>query len=140
MLSRGQRSTFFIVILFLGCFRFLKADENCSNQFESSINESQGRIEPSASFLGMMDYERVGYYMENAGDINGDGCEDFLIATFHNRENGYDAGATYLILGHKDNVWGFKKKLSEADARFTGKDSYDAFGYYVSGNGDIDGD
>ncbi|HEX9974699.1 MAG TPA: cohesin domain-containing protein, partial [bacterium] len=59
---------------------------------------------------------------------------------FHNRENGYDAGATYLILGNAKNIWGFKKKLSEADARFTGKDSYDAFGYYASGDGDINGD
>lgn len=100
----------------------------------------QGRIESSASFLGVQDYERVGYYMENAGDVNGDGFEDFLVGTFHNRENGYDAGAAYLILGSAENTWGHRKKLSEADARFTGKDSYDALGFYLSGNGDINGD
>ncbi|HEX9973859.1 MAG TPA: hypothetical protein VGD14_17450, partial [bacterium] len=105
-----------------------KADGFGDEPLMQSSYASQGRIEPSASFLGMMDYERVGYYMENAGDVNGDGCEDFRIGTFHNRENGYDAGATYLILGNAKNIWGFKKKLSEADARFTGKDSYDAFG------------
>lgn len=107
---------------------------------QSAPAHAMGNWVPSASFLGMMDYERVGYYMGNAGDVNGDGCEDFLIGTFHNRENGYDAGAAYLILGNRNNIWGYKKRLEYADARFLGKDSYDAFGYYVAGNGDVNGD
>ncbi len=98
------------------------------------------KLIPSAAFLGEFYYERVGYYMENAGDVNGDGCEDFLIGTFHNRENGYDAGAAYLILGNRNNIWGMKQKLRTADARFLGKYEYDALGYYVSGNGDVNGD
>ncbi|MDZ7333716.1 MAG: FG-GAP-like repeat-containing protein [candidate division KSB1 bacterium] len=98
------------------------------------------KLTPSAAFLGEFYYERVGYYMENAGDVNGDGCEDFLIGTFHNRENGYDAGAAYLILGNRNNIWGMKQRLRTADARFLGKHEYDAFGYYVSGNGDANGD
>lgn len=103
-------------------------------------NAVMGNWVPSASFLGLLDWERVGYYMGNAGDVNGDGCEDFLIGTFHNRQNGYDAGATYLILGNASNIWGYKKRLEYADARFLGQDSYDAFGYYVAGNGDVNGD
>ncbi|MDZ7264820.1 MAG: integrin alpha, partial [candidate division KSB1 bacterium] len=107
---------------------------------QRQTTQALGNWVPSASFLGMMDWERVGYYMNNAGDVNGDGCEDFLIGTFHNRENGYDAGAAYLILGHFSNIWGYKRRLEYADARFLGKDSYDAFGYYVAGNGDVNGD
>jgi hypothetical protein len=105
-----------------------------------SVKSLTVKLEPSASFLGEFYYERIGYYMENAGDVNGDGFEDFLIGTFHNRENGYDAGAAYLILGNDTNVWGLKRRLREADARFLGKYEYDAFGYYVSGNGDVNGD
>lgn len=104
------------------------------------ITRPTANLIPSASFLGEFYYERVGYYMENAGDVNGDGCEDFLIGTFHNRENGYDAGAAYLILGNRSNIWGLKQRLRNADARFLGKYEYDALGYYVSGNGDVNGD
>jgi len=104
------------------------------------VENGNNKLEPSASFLGEFYYERVGYYMENAGDVNDDGFEDFLIGTFHNRENGYDAGAAYLILGDSLNEWGFKKKLREVDARFLGKYEYDAFGFYMSGNGDVNGD
>lgn len=111
------------------------ADDNPTNN-----RNLGGNLTPSASFIGEFYYERVGYYMDNAGDVNGDGNEDFLIGTFHNRENGYDAGAAYLILGDETNIWGLKKKLREADARFLGKYEYDAFGYYVSGNGDVNGD
>lgn len=131
----------FLIVMFGIMFLSLsKIDGFATDPGKPGSSITSGQLEPSASFLGMMDYERVGYYMENAGDINGDGCEDFLIGTFHNRENGYDAGATYLILGSATNIWGFGKKLSGADARFTGQDWYDALGYYVSGNGDVNGD
>jgi len=116
-------------------FQFVNADDNSDR-----IEKSTSKLETSASFLGEFYYERVGYYMENAGDVNADGYEDFLIGTFHNKENGYDAGAAYLILGNDTNVWGLKKRLREADARFLGKYEYDAFGFYVSGNGDVNGD
>ncbi len=134
---RLQHCFMFLVGIFsIAIFiRPVKADDGFSNAMNAT-----GKLEPSASFLGEFYYERIGYYMENAGDVNADGFEDFLIGTFHNKENGYDAGAAYLILGDKANVWGLKMKLREANARFLGKDEYDAFGYYVSGNGDVNGD
>lgn len=99
-----------------------------------------GLLEPAATFLGEQYMERVGYFMGNAGDINNDGYEDFLISTFHNKQTGYDAGAAYLILGNGSNIWGYDKELEEADARFLGKEAYDALGYCVSGNSDVNGD
>ena len=130
------------------CFRFLGilffipfvVQLSTAGDDLQKIRKSTVKLESSASFLGEFYYERVGYYMENAGDVNDDGFEDFLIGTFHNRENGYDAGAAYLILGDGLNRWGLKKKLREADARFLGKYEYDAFGFYMSGNGDVNGD
>ncbi|MBD3291140.1 hypothetical protein GF337_20200, partial [candidate division KSB1 bacterium] len=102
-------------------------------------NATMGLLSPSASFRGEMRRERVGYYMDGIGDINADGCEDFLIGTFHNSTLGYDAGACYLILGNKSNVWGLNTSLSNSDARFLGK-PYDALGYWVSGCGDLNND
>lgn len=125
-------ATFLLTILF---FQMKNASQGLAQ-----VEKRTGKLEPSASFLGEFYYERVGYYMENAGDVNADGFEDILIGTFHNRENGYDAGAAYLILGDSLNAWGFKKKLREVDARFLGKYEYDAFGFYMSGNGDVNGD
>jgi len=99
-----------------------------------------GYFEPSASFLGNLDYERVGYNMNGIGDVNNDGYEDFLIGTFHNKTKGHDAGAAYLLLGNPSNIWGYNKSLSLADARFIGKEAYDALGYWVAGRGDVNGD
>ena len=72
---------------------------------------AQGNMNPDASFLGTHSYERVGYHLHTAGDVNNDGYDDFLIGTFHNREEGQDAGAAYLILGKRDVNWGFGNSL-----------------------------
>jgi len=98
------------------------------------------QLTPSASFLGTHDYERVGYHIHSAGDVNGDGYDDFLIGTFHNKTNGYNAGAAYLILGRAEANWGYDVSLTNADARFLGSKAYEAAGYFVGGQGDVNGD
>ena len=105
-----------------------------------TITTSQQLLTPTASFLGTHSYERVGYHVHKAGDVNGDGYDDFLIGTFHNHVEGQDAGAAYLILGRKDVDWGFNVSLASADARFLGDKKYDAVGYCLGGGGDINGD
>lgn len=97
-------------------------------------------LDPRESYLGVRQYERVGYALSAAGDVNGDGYGDFLIGTFHNSQRGLDAGAAYLILGHSLTKNFVREKLSSADARFTGRHSYDAVGGSVAGPGDLNGD
>jgi hypothetical protein len=92
------------------------------------------------SFLGTHARERVGYWINPAGDVNGDGYDDFLIANYHTNVNGYDAGATYLILGKAQANWAKSVSLSQADARFLGDSNYSALGYHVDGGGDVNGD
>lgn len=92
------------------------------------------------SFLGTHERERVGYWLNQAGDVNGDGYDDFIIANYHTQTNGYDAGSTYLILGKSDPNWSQSVSLSQADARFLGEDYYSAMGYHVDGGGDLNGD
>ncbi|MBN1349620.1 FG-GAP repeat protein [candidate division KSB1 bacterium] len=106
----------------------------------SCLLYAQGSLTPSASFLGTHIHERAGYYLHTAGDVNGDGFDDFLIGTFHNSTRGHNTGAAYLILGKEAADWGFNNSLTSADARFIGSGSTDAAGYYLGGGGDVNGD
>ena len=101
---------------------------------------AQESLQPAASFLGTHPYERVGYHIHSAGDVNGDGCDDFLIGNFHTNKRGYNSGAVYLILGNNRDAWSMCQSLNSADARFLGGKAYDAVGYCVAGGGDINGD
>lgn len=124
---RAFKNTLFVLGVFCSIFipvQHLKAAE----------------INPTASFLGTHSYERVGYHLHTAGDVNHDGYDDLLIGTFHNREEGYNSGAAYLILGRSQADWGFGNSLRSADARFIGKHAYDAVGYCLAGSGDLNGD
>ncbi|MDZ7263069.1 MAG: T9SS type A sorting domain-containing protein [candidate division KSB1 bacterium] len=101
---------------------------------------AQNQFQPTASFLGTHEYERVGYHIHKAGDVNGDGYDDFLIGTFHNNASGYNSGAAYLILGKAAADWGQDVSLVHADARFIGSRAYEAAGYYLGGGGNLNGD
>jgi len=114
----------------------------CIGLFCISHNNSvaQQLLTPTSSFLGTHVYERVGYHLHTAGDVNGDGYDDFLIGTFHNKTNGYDAGAAYLILGSHSANWGHDISLLNTDARFLGAKPYESAGYFLGGSGDVNGD
>ncbi|MBN1153806.1 FG-GAP repeat protein [candidate division KSB1 bacterium] len=101
---------------------------------------AQVTLVPRASFLGTESYERVGYHIHSAGDVNRDGYDDFLIGTFHNSKRGHNAGAAYLILGRPAADWKLRVSLNSANARFQGSQAYDAVGYCVGGAGDLNGD
>ena len=105
-----------------------------------TISISQQTLTPTSSFLGTHEYERVGYHLHTAGDVNGDGYDDFLVGTFHNSTNGYNAGAAYLFLGNQSANWGHDISLLNADARFLGAVHYESAGYFLGGDGDVNGD
>ena len=92
-----------------------------------------------ASFRGEAAFENSGDEISAAGDVNGDGYDDFLIGTSQNDEAHDDAGQTYLILG-KATGWAMDTSLSEADASFWGERRGDGSGASTSGAGDINGD
>ncbi|MCK5773849.1 MAG: FG-GAP repeat protein [Thermoplasmata archaeon] len=73
-----------------------------------------------------------------AGDVNGDGYDDFLIG-----EQAYDGthkGKTHLIFGMRSG-WNKGSTLDDdSNASFLGENSDDWSGYSVSGGGDINGD
>ncbi|MBD3197563.1 MAG: hypothetical protein GF317_21090 [Candidatus Lokiarchaeota archaeon] len=96
--------------------------------------------ECGASFIGEISNDRLGSSTSGAGDINGDGYDDFLIGAAYNDDgDGDNAGKSYLIFGKKT---GWKRKLncSEADASFMGESDSDFSGEAVSMVGDVNGD
>lgn len=93
-----------------------------------------------ASFLGENAGDLAGYSVDGAGDVNGDGYDDFLIGAPINKEGASGAGQTYLILGRGTADWGMDFALSNADASFRGEATSDRSGSSVSGAGDVNSD
>jgi uncharacterized repeat protein (TIGR01451 family) len=96
-----------------------------------------------ATFGGAGYQDYTGRDVAGAGDVNGDGYDDFLIGA-----SGYDApgpmtqtGKVYLLLGRRLANWGKNFDLAnDADASFVGEAAYDHAGYALAGVGDVDGD
>lgn len=93
----------------------------------------------NASFLGETERDEAGKAITWAGDVNGDGYDDFLIGAPSNNDSKDFAGKTYLIFGRpKGGLW--NTSLSGADASFMGEDANDASGSALCGLGDVNGD
>jgi hypothetical protein len=94
-----------------------------------------------ASFWGEDSVDYSGVSVASAGDLNGDGCDDFLIGAYSDEDGGGPfAGQTYLILGRAAADWGMDFDLSDADASFWGEDRDNRSGIAVASAGDVNGD
>lgn len=98
-----------------------------------------------ASWLGETAGDLAGYPVSGAGDVNGDGFDDFLIGAMINEEGGEDppgtshtAGQIYLIFGRASG-WEKDVGLEHADASFWGEDPGDNASW-VAAAGDFNGD
>jgi len=93
-------------------------------------------------------YSDFGFAVSAAGDINGDGFEDFIVgARFAFPPGGpYDGGASgaaYVVFGDATGPGGFLDTLDLDGTNgfaLIGADPYDYAGYTVGGAGDINGD
>ncbi|MDZ7375399.1 MAG: dockerin type I domain-containing protein [candidate division KSB1 bacterium] len=100
-----------------------------------------GQIYPDATFICKNANERCGYSMAGAGDVNGDGFSDFMVAAYHNYLHGWNSGGVYLITGALNQRWGMNVDIeAAATAVFRGSQDYDMVGYCVAGKGDFNGD
>lgn len=92
------------------------------------------------------DDANAGYAVSGAGDINGDGCDDFLIGapgqfnSAHDYPQGLGAGKVYLLLG-KSGASAWSGAVSLEDSTYQWKGSYgDSLGEQVAPAGDVNGD
>lgn len=104
----------------------------------SSLNGSNGMV-----INGIDPNDRVGQSLSMAGDVNGDGIEDMIIAAVNAEPNGMStAGESYIVFG--STTLPATLELSSLDGSngfvFTGSDPGDRSGNSVSGAGDINGD
>ncbi len=87
--------------------------------------------------------DRSGISVSSAGDINGDGFDDFLIGALTADPSGNASGETYLILGKAS---GFSAVIDPSTLDGTngfklfGIDAFDVSGGSVSSAGDVNGD
>lgn len=110
---------------------------------------------------GSLPYERAGFSLSSAGDVNGDGFEDLLVGAPGDRNNPWDnydygtpagAGRAYVIFG-KATGFAATIKLNTIDGSGKGfsvtgidgtagvnGDGVDYAGFSVSSVGDVDGD
>ncbi|MBN2417643.1 FG-GAP repeat protein [bacterium] len=108
---------------------FFPADVSGQNLFPS----------PTGSFHGTSISQRIGYALSPAGDVNGDGLDDFLIGTFHYNIPFWDMGACHLILGRRKAEFQMDMSTDQVDARFIGPGERRALAYEVHA-GDVNGD
>jgi len=101
-----------------------------------------------ASFLGEDLWDYLGYpywgtlgtTVAGAGDVNGDGYDDFLIGVPYDSDaHSWASGQVYLILG-KASGWALRTDLSASSASFWGEDANDYAGDSVSSAGDVNRD
>jgi hypothetical protein len=77
--------------------------------------------------------DRFGASVSGAGDVNGDGYDDFLVGAFNHDTGGFEAGRAYLYLGGS-------LLDATADLVVTGSTTYEYLGFAVGGAGDLNGD
>jgi hypothetical protein len=87
---------------------------------------------PDLILGGAARYDLFGCSVGSAGDVNDDGYADLVVGAYNNDAAGSNAGSASVFFGGPapDAV---------ADLVFTGEAAGDAFGWSVSGGGDLDG-
>ena len=90
-------------------------------------------------FEGEQAYDRFGFAISMAGDVDRDGRDDILIGAYGNDDVASSAGKSYLFLGGNLTSGG-TLSASTADYTFLGEEEYDEAGWALSLGGDVDGD
>ena len=111
-----------------------------SSQFPSTYQLSNLNGQTGFQLQGENANDWSGYAVSIAGDVNDDGISDLIIGAPKANSN---AGAAYVVFGHTGN-FADSFDLSSLNglngAKFTGENTGDQAGFYVSDAGDVNGD
>ncbi|SFF17335.1 integrin alpha, partial [Nitrosomonas sp. Nm166] len=92
---------------------------------------------------GVAAYDRSGYSVSNAGDVNGDGFDDVIVGAYGARPNDPGSGSSYVVFG-KASGFDAALNLSSLDGsngfRLDGTALFDSSGFSVSSAGDVNND
>jgi RTX calcium-binding nonapeptide repeat (4 copies)/FG-GAP repeat len=115
-----------------------------SGEFAASLNLSA--LDGSNGFVlnGIDAEDNLGFSVSSAGDVNGDGFDDLIIAAWDADPNGKsNAGESYVVFG-KSGEFAASLNLSTLDGSngfvLNGIDAEDRSGGPVSSAGDVNGD
>ncbi len=98
------------------------------------LGESRDLSTADAEFFGELPGDEVGFKVAAAGDVDGDGFPDLLIAApFHGMA---DRGAVYLISAAEAETM----TLSAATVKFQGAEEFGHVGWDIAGDADFSGD
>ena len=104
-----------------------------------------GKLKGSDGFRlnGGTAYDRAGFSVGGAGDVNGDGFSDVIVGAKYADPNGNRSGAAYVVFG-KAGRFASRLDLSRLNGRtgfkLNGVADGDNAGWTVSGAGDVNGD
>ncbi|MEM9608233.1 MAG: LamG-like jellyroll fold domain-containing protein [Actinomycetota bacterium] len=113
---------------------FLEAD--------GTVRAEQKISSIAGSLVGPLDDgDSFGWEVDGAGDLDGDGVPDLLVAAAVDGDGGSARGAVYLVALNRDGTAKAEEKVSATQGGLTGPlDDVDAFGNGVATLGDLDGD
>jgi hypothetical protein len=95
------------------------------------------------AFIGIGTHDNLGRAVSGAGDVNGDGFDDFLLGAEWSDQKTVDAGQVFLVFGRAtfSSATILTSSLNgNTGVIFNGIDAYDHAGASVAGVGDINGD
>ena len=111
----------------------------------TNLGEAEGFI-----IQGDAGYDRAGWSVSGAGDVNGDGFADLIVGAPRGDDGGNNAGEAYVVFGKEDHFGSPDGDgcrvidLTSLDARdgfiIQGDADFDNAGVSVSGAGDVNGD
>ncbi|HRZ95820.1 MAG TPA: hypothetical protein P5262_04640, partial [Candidatus Moranbacteria bacterium] len=104
--------------------------------FYGGVTSGTATTKADVKLTGDSAGDYFGDIVSGAGDVNGDGKADVIVATYADKDGGSNSGSAFIFYGGVTSG----PATTKADVKLTGDSAYDYFGDSVSGAGDVNGD